>query len=103
MGKKSKIIFLGLSIVIYMTACKSKTSDQEVEQKLSAAMSKNLNANHLADSLHTTFDILDVNFYEEKTLYHCEFKVHLKNPTKDTTGIMTADISKDFERVIRKN
>ena len=99
---KNKIILLGFSTLLTLAACKSKPTEQDTEANLAKAMTKSLNENHRADSLKAKFEILDVTYYEEQTLYRCEFKVHLKSPQKDTTGIMSADISKDFQRVIRK-
>ena len=61
-----------------------------------------LNSSKKIDTSKVKFTVLDVLFFEDKSAYDCEFKVHLVSPGKDTTGIIAATISKDFERVNRK-
>jgi hypothetical protein len=50
--------------------------------------------------------VLEVVYFEDKADYICEFKVNMKekhdNILKDTTGSMSATISKDFKTVTRR-
>jgi hypothetical protein len=46
--------------------------------------------------------VLDVNYWEDKDLYMCEFKVRLVQKGKDTIGVMIASVSKDMTIVKRK-
>ncbi len=90
-------------LLIFIPGCQHKPSEKDIEKNLSGAMEKYLNSNPTSDFSKATFNVTDVIYFEEKTFYRCEFKIHLVSPKKDTTGVMTADVSKDFERVIRKS
>lgn len=101
-NKFRKLIFT-LFILAFISGCVKKPSEKDIEKSLTNTMNKFLNTNTRVDSSKSKFDVLDVVYFEDEALYHCEFKVHLISPTKDTTGVMTATISKDFERVHRKS
>jgi len=59
---------------------------------------------HNKDTSKTKFQILDVNYFEDKTFFECQFKVHMYvlSTGFDTVGMMAARISKDFATVNRK-
>ena len=95
-------LIINLIILALLSGCIRKQSEKEIEQSLTVAMNKYLNSDPRVDSTKSKFNVVDVIFFEDKNFYECEFKVHLVSPTKDTTGVMTASISKDFERVNRK-
>jgi hypothetical protein len=46
--------------------------------------------------------VQDVIYYEDKAVYDCQFKVHMKNATTDTVGQMGGTVTKDFSTVKRK-
>lgn len=85
--------------------CKRHLSTTEVERELKTAMTNYLYKQIHNDSSKARYDIQQVTFFEDKEFYECEFKVHLYIVQKnhDTTGIMTARISKDFSSVRRKS
>ncbi len=65
-------------------------------------MAQYLNSPKRVDSTKVKFTVLDVAYYEDKTVFDCQFKVHMKNATTDTVGDMGATVSKDFSKVKRK-
>lgn len=64
-----------------------------------------LNHQPRIDTSRVKFNVLYVAFFEDKTFYLCNFKVNMKekrvNQIFDTTGTMSARISKDFKNVSR--
>ncbi len=73
------------------------------EARLMQAMQTKLYESINNDSSTTKYRVLSVTYYEDKTVFLCEFKVRLQKTNIDTTGIMTADISKDMKIVRRKS
>ena len=85
-------------------SCRFTVSREEVETKLKKTMTEYLYKSVNNDSSKVKYRVLNVIFFEEKTLYRCEFDVKLSRPNGwDTTGKMTADIRKDFKKVVRKS
>ena len=82
--------------------CKRALTRQEKEERLKKAMTTYLYQKINNDSAHVKFRVESVTFFEENTLYDCEFNVHLIRDNHDTSGIMTATISKSFKTVKRK-
>ena len=82
--------------------CKRALTRQEKEERLKKAMTTYLYQKINNDSTHVKFRVESVTFFEENTLYDCEFNVHLIRDKHDTSGIMTATISKSFKTVKRK-
>ena len=82
--------------------CKRALTRQEKEERLKKAMTTYLYQKINNDSTHVKFRVENVTFFEENTLYDCEFNVHLIRDNHDTSGIMTATISKSFKTVKRK-
>jgi hypothetical protein len=77
-------------------------SREELETQLKKAMYRGLYQDINNDSSKVKFDVLSVNFYEDKDFYDCEFMVRLREPGRDTTGSMGATITKDFKKMNRK-
>ena len=66
-----------------------------------------LNHQPKIDTSRVKFKVLEVSFFEAKLGYICDFKVNMKDRRDstliDTTGIMNANISKDFKEVSRRD
>lgn len=103
MSKKFICFVLIVSFLLGDSACLKKTSNADIETGLKAAMTRSLNSNPDIDTSKVKFTVLEVAYFEEKNTYACEFKVNMKTPKIDTTGMMSANISKDFVRIFRKN
>src|SRR3979411_2946890 len=86
--------------VIGVFSCKRNLSHVEVETELKKALTEHLYKAINYDSARAKYDVQTVNYFEDKTFYECEFKVRVTAPNHDTTGTMTARISKDFSKVI---
>lgn len=102
--KKFKRNLIGCSLLLVMIGpgCVRKPAIRDTKDNLKNAMSQYLNSPKRADSTKVKFTVLDVIYYEDKTVYDCQFKVHMKNATIDTVGDMGATVTKDFSRVRRK-
>jgi hypothetical protein len=70
--------------------------------ELKNAMGKYLNSRKNIDTNKLKFTVLNVIFYEDKSVFDCQFRVEMKEPNRDTVGDMAAWISKDFMTVRRK-
>lgn len=91
------ILFLSL-----MFSCKAKESSPAgIEDDLKNAMQAYLYNAINNDSTNVKYRVQDVTYFEDKDKYICEFKVNLKAKLFDTTGIMKADVSKDFKKITR--
>lgn len=90
------ILALGIS-------CKRALSPAEVKDNLEKAMAARLLEEQGGDTTRFKFKMLDVNYFEDKDFYECEFQVRLlrQNGT-DTTGIIRGRVSKDFSKVTKK-
>jgi hypothetical protein len=94
-----------LLLLLALAGCHTPTAKDLREKKeirLKQAMLQKLYKDINNDSSTVKYEILSVSFFEGREYYNCEFKVHLKQPQLDTTGFMTADISKDMSVVKRK-
>jgi hypothetical protein len=82
-----------------------KDSRKETEENLMTTMGLYLNHQAKIDTSRVKFQVLEVAFFEGKMGYICNFKVNMKQKMdsmiKDTTGSMSANISKDFKTVSR--
>ena len=107
MSKKFRTIYIALLGVIFLFSCVKKQSRKEIEDNLKSAMGTFLNHKPGLDTSRIKFNVLDVSFFENKKGYNCEFKVNMKQKMPDrlldTVGYMSANISKDFTTVSRKN
>ena len=97
-----KMLLLAM-IVAAAIGCKRKLSRDDVENQLKLAMYRTLTTGPRFDSSKTRFEVKSVIFFEDKIYYDCQFTVRMKLSSGfDTTGIMAARISKNFEEVKRK-
>jgi hypothetical protein len=103
MNKKVALCFIWFLALVFSNGCIRKPSPADLESNLKAAMARSLNNDPGIDSTKVKFTVLEVNYFEEKDTYACEFKVNMKTANVDTTGIMSANISKDFAKILRKN
>jgi hypothetical protein len=107
MFKNFRLLFIAVLGTIFLFSCVKKSSRQEVSENLKTAMGLYLNHQPGRDTALVKFNVVDVNFFEEKTYYVCEFQVNMKQKTEtrmiDTVGTMKAIVSKDFKDVTRRN
>lgn len=97
-----KILFF--CVLLFCFACKRAHTRSEVQKELSNAMLDFLRKDHNNDTSKIKFEIIDVNYFEDKTFFECEYKVRMHIPSGiDTVGMMTARVSKDFTIVKRKS
>lgn len=91
-------------ILLLTVACKKKFSPHKTQDVLKRAWLNFLEKGPHFDSTRDKFEVLDVSYFEDSTLYLCEFKVRMKIPSQhiDTIGMMSATISKDFNVIRRK-
>lgn len=101
-----RLFLLVLFAAVCLGACKKKLSRKQVADNLITAMDQFLNHPPGVDSPQVHFQVLDVDFYEDKKYYVCEFNVNMKQKTPekliDTTGKMTATVSLDFQKIHRR-
>jgi hypothetical protein len=98
-----KMMFLPILLVAAM-ACKRQLSREETEKELKMAMYRSITTSPGFDSTKENVEVKTVTFYEDQKVYQCEFTVHMHLLTgHDTTGIMTAVITKDFSKVRRRS
>ena len=96
-----KYLYTLVFLLALGTGCKQKLlSGKELEDKLKETMTDFL---HKTLQPGTEFTIKEMTYYPEKKkkLYICNFNVDLHIGNKDTTGMMTAYISNDFNKVDR--
>ena len=97
-----RFIAIVCSVVIF--SCRAKdTTRAEIENDLKVAMQTYLYNAINNDSSNVKYKVLDVTYYEAPDKYLCEFQVHMVTKMLDTTGMMRADVSKDFKKVDRLN
>ncbi len=93
--------FVTLLLLLAALSCKRALSRSEVEKQLKKAMYNSLIKRPDYDSTIVKYDVKNVTFYEDNKFYDCEFLVHMWQKGIDTTGNMSAKISKDFSVVKR--
>jgi hypothetical protein len=96
------IIIVFFSLLIIASSCKRHLSHEQTETELKTAMENYLNTRKNVDTNQLKFSVRSVIFFEDKTVFDCQFKVEMKQADKDTVGDMAAWISKDFTSVKRK-
>jgi len=87
--------------IFLLIACKQKVlTGKELEDKLKETKTEYL---HKTMRAGTEVKIEDMTWYpdKERKIYICDFKVNVHTATSDTTGIMRASISQDFDKVDR--
>jgi len=107
MFKNFRLFFVAIASIILLFSCLKKSSKKDVPENLKTAMGLYLNHRRDIDTSRVKFKVLEVAYYEAKAGYICEFKVNMQTKVsdqiKDTIGTMTANISKDFKDVSRRN
>jgi hypothetical protein len=93
-------LFLCLSLI--SSSCKRHLTHEETEAALNSAMQKFLTSQPNLDSSKVKFTVLGVEYFEDKMVYDCEFKIKMTSLAHDTIGIMGAHVSKDFSSVKRR-
>jgi len=96
-----RFLFFAIMVFALLFSCKPKSSPAGTENTLKSTMQMYLYNEINNDSSNAKYRVLDVTYYEDKDKYICEFKVNLKAKLFDTTGMMKANISKDFKKVTR--
>jgi hypothetical protein len=99
MAMKKIILYLSIA---FMAACNSNEKPEAIEDKLNASMLEYLYKDKNYDTAHVKYNIEKVYYFEDKTRFKCEFKVHMKLSNGfDSTGSMGAYITKDYKNVER--
>jgi hypothetical protein len=96
-----KYFFTVILLLVIGAGCKPKTPQRTfLKNKLIETMSIYL---HKTLKPGVSFNIQDVNCVPEKAqrLFICQFNVDILFRGKDTSGIMLATISYDFDKVTR--
>jgi hypothetical protein len=105
MIKLIRLVFAAILCGIIFSSCAKKISTSDVQESLKAAMDLYLNHQPKLDTSRVKFHVMEVVYFEDKTNYLCNFKVNMKekriNQLFDTTGNMSARITKDFKIVSR--
>ena len=98
-----RTFFISMAILGFL-ACKKKHTAADVQNNLSNAMLNYLWTTHNKDTSNVRFQVLNVYYFEDKLFYECDFSVRMRVLSKntDTTGLMKARVSKDFQIVKRK-
>lgn len=105
MFKLIRIAILVVFCGMVFNSCVKKTTRKETEDGLKIAMGLYLNHQPKMDTSKVKFKVLSVIYFEDKSVYICNFKVNMQamkdDHLLDTTGAMSARISKDFKDVSR--
>ena len=93
-----------LLLLCFAFACvrKQEQTPEELKAQLAKTMTDFLYKGVNYDSAHVKYNITEVVYYTNLTDYVCEFKVHVHDEHKDTTGMMSARITKDMKTVFRR-
>src|SRR5882757_1954137 len=106
MKKKFSTFLFVFLCGIFLHSCLKKDDKKQTEENLKTAMDLYLNHNPKVDTSRVRFKTLEVSYYEAKMGYICDFKVNMKEKRDttilDTTGMMSANVSKDFRDVSRR-
>lgn len=100
-------MIIALTGGIFFNSCIKKDSRKQTEENLKTAMELYLNHQRQIDTSRVKFKVQEVTFFEGKLGYICNFRVNMKerkdSMLTDTTGFMSANISKDFKDVSRRD
>jgi hypothetical protein len=102
-----KILFmkcrtLMVVIIACLFSCKEKNTSEDVRMQLMKSMQTYLYKVQVNnDSSVVKYHVNNVIYFEDTNRYICEFTVNMKERKLDTTGIMKANVSKDFKTVTR--
>jgi hypothetical protein len=98
-----KVLFTLLLFSSFIGCSDASLEYNKVQGRLISSMQTYLYKEINNDSSKVKYHVQEVRFFEDKEFYECEFKVHMQTKSLDTTGFMTARISKDFNTVKRKS
>jgi len=89
-------LFLTAGLLLSV-ACKHKLTPAETTARLEKVMTQHLEQKQKENPIKANFKVVDVAWFAERNYYRCSFTVKMTLPNgRDTTGIMTERISKDF-------
>lgn len=93
-----------LILILFATifSCSQKATPEEVEKALKKSMQEHLENSSEAKVSNAKYEVQEVTYFPGKEYFECEFKVHMKTDTKDTVGVMKAQVTRDFSKVIRR-
>jgi hypothetical protein len=95
--------FLLIVFLLQAAACRRQLSVAEIKDNLERSMTGYLQSEQGPNAGSIKFKMEEVNYFEEKDFFICEFKVKLFRPDgSDTTGAIKARISKDFSKVTKR-
>lgn len=93
---------IAVLLIVLATSCQpAPGTSVAVKANLKTSMQAFLYNAINNDSANLKYRVEDVTYYEDKDKYSCDFKVNMKGKLFDTTGIMKANVSKDFKKVNR--
>ena len=99
-----RVYTFAILFVMLIISCRAKNSSETgIEDDLKKAMQFYLYNAINNDSSNVKYHVQGVTFSEDKNKYICKFRVNLKAKLFDTTGIMKANVSRDFKKVERLN
>jgi hypothetical protein len=101
MPDMKKILAL-VMLVTTLFACSTEPTPEETEKELRKSMQNFLEKPHEGKPQNAVYEVKDVTYFPGKEFFECEFVVHVKTDTQDTTGVMKAKVSRDFSKVIRR-
>ena len=97
------IHFFLITSLLTVPGCQRHLSPAEVKDNLEKAMAAYLIEQQGGDTSRLKFKMEDVNYFEDKDFYECEFSVRLfRQGGADTTGLIKGRVSKDFSKVTKK-
>jgi hypothetical protein len=97
-----KKLLMFMAILSLAAGCRPNVlKGDALKSKLMETMSDYMNKK--SSDTAPAFIVKDVVFYprKDRNFYDCTFTVEMRSKTKDTTGIMTAEITNDFKKVFR--
>jgi hypothetical protein len=100
---RNSIFSLLLLLLLSCNNNPKSSFDEKIASRLMTTMQKFLYEQVSNDSTKVKYHVNKVYYFETKQIYLCEFNVRVVSQKLDTTGVMTADISRDFLTVKRKS
>lgn len=96
-----KYFFALIFLISVATGCKPKVlKGKELENKLKETMTTYLNKTL---NPNVTVEVKDVTYFPDapNKNFICRFNVSMRMGNRDTSGIVAATISQDFQKVVR--
>ncbi|HEX3935281.1 MAG TPA: hypothetical protein VHW43_11420 [Puia sp.] len=96
---------LCFALSFLLLACHRKIKQQDTQdtkELLENAMARFLDGSQATKAEKLRYDVQDVTYYEEPTIYICEFKIKLTLPDgRDTVGMMKERVDKNSMTIQR--